>query len=245
MMDFLKLLLPIFSPTNYAEMLKKLASFAFYETWLATFFLRTIPEIDQFFHSIENYRALGQALSTIPHYDKLNLFGLALSLAVAGLFYVVQLHDRISDLFGIRKRFDRNYIILPLAVLVGAKLTTKQLNSLNRTRDSLLRLIFYPYVSSKAEHPLVDKHDIERALDAWSWFWVFIEAIPIALLSAITALWFSDKVLALSFCAVAIFSWLTSSALYLRLERFTRPEVEAIAGNATARAKILEAFGAL
>jgi hypothetical protein len=48
--DIFKLLLPVFlSPKNYDEMLKKLAAFLFYETWLMTFVLRGIPIVEQHF----------------------------------------------------------------------------------------------------------------------------------------------------------------------------------------------------
>jgi hypothetical protein len=246
MSDLLKLLLPVFlSPSNYAEMLKKLGSFVFYETWIATFILREIPEIDALFGFIEKHGAIGRVLSVIPNYEKFNLVGLAISLLIACIFYAVQMHDRISDLFGIRKRFDRNYILLPMAVFVGAQLTPAQLNSLITNRHSILRRVFYDYVSSRAATPLVDKHEIERALDAWSWYWILIEAIPVALLSALVAIMFSATLIAVSFCAAAILCWILSSLFYLRLERFTRPEIEAIIANKGARADIQEAFRAL
>jgi hypothetical protein len=60
--DILKLLLPVFlSPKNYDEMLKKLAAFLFYETWLMRFVLRGIPIVDTAFRSVESFEALGTA----------------------------------------------------------------------------------------------------------------------------------------------------------------------------------------
>jgi hypothetical protein len=43
-------------------------------------------------------------------------------------------------------------------------------------RDSLMRDVFYRFASSKSDNPVVDKHDIEHALNAWAWFWAFVEA---------------------------------------------------------------------
>src|SRR5206468_2567149 len=80
-------------------------------------------------------------------------------LLVAWIGYAVRFHDRMSDLFGIRKRFDRNYILLPLAILTRSQLSAFQLNRVDANRDSLMRRVFYRYASSRAEKPLVDKHD--------------------------------------------------------------------------------------
>ena len=91
MWDFLKLLLPVFlSPTNYSEMLKKLGSFLFYEVWLATFFLREIPNIDAAFRSVETFGHVGSALALIPGHEKINISGLAIALSVAAISYSIQ-----------------------------------------------------------------------------------------------------------------------------------------------------------
>jgi len=138
MLDILKLLLPLFlSRKNYNEMLKKLGAFLFWETWIVTFLLRGIQSIDEMFHSMENYGRVGAALSIIPNYEKLNLGGFFIALIVACVSCAIQIHDRIFDLLHIRRRFDRNYILLALAILVGPKLNPQQLISLAANRDSV------------------------------------------------------------------------------------------------------------
>jgi hypothetical protein len=53
MEEFFKLLVPLFYTTkNYGDILKKLAIFAFYETYLTTFLLRNNPKIGSFFTTI-------------------------------------------------------------------------------------------------------------------------------------------------------------------------------------------------
>jgi hypothetical protein len=50
MEEAIKIILPFLSiPTNYAQVLKKLASFAFYETYFITLLLRENPRFDTFF----------------------------------------------------------------------------------------------------------------------------------------------------------------------------------------------------
>jgi hypothetical protein len=246
MIELLKFIAPIFvTPKSYNEMRGKLAAFLFYETWFATFFLRSIPSIDKAFNTAETYGAIGTALSTIPGHDKLNIGGLAVALVVALLTFAIRFHDRISDLFGIRRRFDRNYILLPLAIFVGAKLTPTQLTTMMANRHSIMRTVFYGYVSSRADNPLVDKHDIEQVLDAWSWYWILIEAIPLTLTAAAIAAIFKDHSLLAWFGVASIVCWLSASLYYLRLERFTRPEIEAIAADYTASLAVKAVFDAL
>jgi hypothetical protein len=128
---------------------------------------------------------------------------------------------------------------------VGVELTPKQLNTLVSNRDILMRTVFYPYVSSRADTPLVDKHDIERALDAWSWYWLLVEAIPLSLLGALVAACFASYSLLIAFGIVFTTLWLLAWLYYLRLERFSQPEIEAIAANSAAKAAVKKAFRAL
>lgn len=246
MADILKLLLPVFlESANYTEMLKKLGSFLFYEIWIATFFLREIPLINSSFSSMENSQALQSVISLIPGHDKLNLAGLLIALIIAGVSYAIQLHDRISDLFGIRHRFDVKHILLPLASKVGKRVTPKLTQAISDGRDPLMRSVFYRYASSRDDKPIVDKHDIERALDGWSWYWILVEAMPVAIATALIAeslgdrgeaLWFSGVFVCLLFAA-----WLFS----FRLRRLTLPQIDAIVANKRAKAAIKKQFDAL
>jgi hypothetical protein len=178
MVNLFTFFLPMFAtPTNYALVLQKLAGFAFWETYVITVFLRDIPQIGTAFRSAESYGNLGIIIGAFPHSDALNISGLAIALAVALLTRAMRLHDRISDVLGIRKRFDRTHILLPLARLVGQNLTSPQRHALVTIQEDLMRDLFYRYASSRADTPLVDKHEIENALDSWSWFWVWVEAV--------------------------------------------------------------------
>lgn len=246
MKDLLVLLLPVFlTPTNYSEMLRKLASFAFWEAWLITFLLRDIPTVDALFMRIEGYGHLGIFLSVIPNHSSLNLFGLAIALAVAGLSYATQLHNKLSDILGIRSRFDREYILAPLAQLVGVSLTQDQIDGLKSDRHSLMRKVYYKYTSSRSDHPLVDKHDIEHALGAWSWFWVFVEGAFFfgiaAFLSAILNACSSAFWIAL----IAVVYLVLASISYPRLRHYARVQIEAIAADQKAPTEVRDVFNAI
>lgn len=245
-MDIFKFLVPVLlAPTNYNEVLKKLAAFLFYDTLIATFLLRGIPQVNGFFENVEHYKKIGEVLSVIPNYSKLNLLGVIISLLIAGLGYMFQLHDKISDLFGIRSRFDRHSILLPLAVLTGTKLSPIQLNTLRSSRDTIMRQVFYRYTSSKADKPLVDKHDIEQALGAWSWYWVLVEGIVIFLATALTAFFFSAPQLGLYLVFFVMICWLLADVQFKRLESYARPQIEAIAANAEAAKDVKDYLSAI
>jgi hypothetical protein len=124
MKEVIDLVLPFFSTTkNYDDILKKCASFAFYETYLITLLLRANPRFDAFFTGIESWGPIGRVIHIIPHYDVLNLSGIVIAFAVAILTHTFQFHDRISDVLGIRRRFDRKSILTPLAQRVGSPIT--------------------------------------------------------------------------------------------------------------------------
>jgi hypothetical protein len=246
MEEVIKLVIPIFStPRNYAEILKKLASFAFYETYLITLLLRANPRFDGFFTSIESWGPIGKVIGTIPHHDALNLSGVVIALVVAVLTHTFQFHDRISDILGIRRRFDIKNILIPLAQRVDSVVTLDKEAKIAQCRDELMHAVFYKYASSRADNPLVDRHDIEHALNAWSWFWVFVEAVFYFGMGAIVALWLGSRKLALIFTIVWIAFLLLAFTQRTRLNGYARPQIETIAGDPTASYAVKRKFDAL
>jgi hypothetical protein len=104
MEDTINLFLPfLVVPENYADVLKKLASFGFYETYAITFMLRSDSAVDKFFSSLESSGPIGKAVGAIPGHESLNVSGIAIALLIAALAFVFHLHDRISDVTGIRR----------------------------------------------------------------------------------------------------------------------------------------------
>lgn len=246
MTDLLKFLLPVFLfPTDYSEMMKKLASLLFWETYIVTFFLRELPEIDQTLSALETYGKIGEALSSFENYGSFNFAGIAISIIVAGLAYIFHLHDRVSDLFKIRHRFDLACILRPLAELTGATLSETQLDKLSANRHPMMRKVFYKYTSSKANYPLVDKHDIHHALNAWSWYWMFIEAAVLLLAAAILCLSLGAKHFAFGFGLLLVGDLVLGRIQYSRLHLYARPQIDSIAADGRAAAAVKREFDAL
>jgi hypothetical protein len=243
--DFLAIFKISLTPTTYKELLKKLALFLFLETLVSMFFLRDIGAVDKALTALESYGRLGAAVTSIPYFDKINIAGIVISAVVAFGSYAAQLHDRISDLFRIRRRFDRNYILLPLAALVGAKLTQTQIERLDIHRDAIMRDAFYKFASSRADTTVVDKHDIEHAVGAWSWYWVLIEGSALFIACAAVSVHCGNYLYGCGFLLMFCLYLFSAMLFYARLERYTHPQIEAIASNTEASQQVLGAFSAL
>ena len=96
------------------------------------------------------------------------------ALAVGMLTRVFRLHARVSDWLGIRETFDIEVIMREFAMELDLDVTSLTYAQLAENRHSIMRSTFYAFVSGS--HPAVDEQLIRQALDAWSWFWVGIEA---------------------------------------------------------------------
>jgi hypothetical protein len=246
MTELVKLILPFFTITaNYGEVLKRLAAFAFYETYVITLILRANPQVDAFFNGIESWGSVGRVLSTLPDYKAVNVSGLVVGLFVAVLTFVFQLHDKISDVLGLRRRFDCKEILIPLAQRVGSNIDEAKKENIIQQRDELMHAVFYKYASSRAESPLVDKHDIEHALNAWSWFWVLVEAVLYFSAGAIIALCTGSPKIALAFGMVSVIVFVLGVLQHIRLGKYARPQIKTIAADPTASYDIKRRFDAL
>jgi hypothetical protein len=93
----------------------------------------------------------------------------------------IKLHDLISDICGIRQRFDVHNILMPVARAIGAQVTTSQLKN---NRRQLMAEVFYKYISKDTGTSVIDRHYTTMAFDQWSWYWILLE---MSIVSAITA----------------------------------------------------------
>jgi len=241
----LNFLTSLYSPKNYTQVRRKLAFFLFFELWLATFFLRGLPPIEALFSAVEQAGPMEAIASLLPAVAKLNLTGLILAIFVTTICYAITLHDRISDLLEIRKKFDYQHILLPLAKLVNVRLSAAQKIRIQENQDSLMRQVFYKFASSRAKNPIVDKHDIERALEAWSWFWIMVEAIPFAVVFGIVACVAKGTTLTITFLAIAFALFAAAWFSTRRFPRFARPQIEAIAHTPVSFRAVRKVFSAI
>ncbi|MBS0233458.1 MAG: hypothetical protein JSR99_08220 [Proteobacteria bacterium] len=244
--QFLNLIVPFFStPKTYSEMLAKLAGAAFYVTYGITFFLREIPALGALFRKIDQVTPGSAIISRVPQAQAFNRAGALIAISAALLSQVLHLHDRVSDILGIRRRFDRNRILIPLARLVGANLSPDQKAKIAIERHRLMRSVFYRYASSRIDDPVVDKHDIEHALGAWSWFWTFVEGGTLTAIGTIIALLYSSHSTAI-YLASATLTFIAMAVLISqRLAHYAQNEIETIAATQGAREAVRAVFDAL
>ena len=163
---------PFLAPKNYSQMLLKIATCTFLWTLLVTCLIAYVSPAAKRFLGHFSVTVSVAGIESIP----IGYF--AVAVIVALLFRVLKVHDRVSDVFGIRKRFDIQEILIPLAGGVGKPVTLDIKEHFDKRRDELMRRIYYKYASST--QPQIDPHIIIMALDRWSWFWILIESIVVS-----------------------------------------------------------------
>jgi hypothetical protein len=128
---------------------------------------------------------------------------------------------------------------------VGSDVDDDKRIKISQQRKELMRAIFYKYASSTAEHPVVDRHDIEHALGAWRCFWVFVEAIIYFSIAAVISWTLGSWSLEYGFLIVVAVATILAALQRARLPSYARPQIQAIAADATAAYAVKRRFDAL
>jgi hypothetical protein len=237
---------------NYEEMLSRLYKAAFFETLLLTIALRTVPPIDQAFTHLEAIAPIGLRITEflskyVPDLTPTNfhLAGLIIAVATAFLFRLFHLHNRISDIFGIRKKFDVDHILVPLAIGTGARHDPQRVCIFGNKQKELMGAVFYRYASSRSQNTLVDKHDIEQALDNWSWFWVMVEGIPLWLVGMMISANYKALSLIVLFFVLTLLYLILSAYFYNNAKKRIRSQLQAILRDGNAVTEIKSALDAV
>jgi hypothetical protein len=105
------------------------------------------------------------------------------ALAVGMLTRIYHFHARISDWLGLREHFDVEVIIAEFADQLAIDLTQVPYEKRRNYRPTIMRAAFYRYVSGPQTQ--IDPQLIQQALDAWSWFWIGIEATLVFMLTGL------------------------------------------------------------
>jgi hypothetical protein len=171
---------PLTPVTDYQSMLNRIFWFTSAAALVAVWLLRVnVPTIDLLLKKIDFSVAFASdKILPMPA-------GYLLPALAVGMFTrIYRLHARISDWLGIRESFDVDVIIAEFADQLAFDLTLIPEERLTECRHGLMRRIFYPYVSGP-QTP-IDPQLIQQALDAWSWFWIGIEATLVFLLTGLT-----------------------------------------------------------
>lgn len=225
-------------PKNYSEMLKRIFWVTLIVGLICTITLGyKSPEIKKAF-------TLLPIEVNIGGFEKLPLIYAVIPLFIAILTRWITLHDRISDIFHIRERFDINHILLKLAEGVAFKVNKNIKKKLNINRHNLMRHTFYKYTEN-VDKAVINSQLVANALDSWGWFWCFLEPLAILFLSALIAWYFISIQYALWYFFFLILFIILAFATYPICKKAAKDEVADILNNANRRKKIREIFNAL
>lgn len=168
---------PLTPVTDYQSMLNRIFWFTTATALAAVWLLRVnLPRLDALVEQIDFRLAFGDdRILPIPGGYLLP------ALAVGLTTRIYRLHARISDLLNLRACFDVDVIIAEFARQLGVDLTHVSQEELFARRGEIMRGAFYPFVSGPS--PQIDQGLVLQALDAWSWFWVGLEATLVFLLT--------------------------------------------------------------
>ncbi|MET3237469.1 hypothetical protein [Bradyrhizobium diazoefficiens] len=166
----------------------------FWLTLACSFLVRYDPWINGLFLRVEHLPGVKEFATAIKA-PEVNVGGFALALLVLIFSRVTRFHDRISDIFKIRARFDRANILLPLAVMSGAQMSARQVANLKRDRHPLVRATFYKYARPAEANIRSSTSTTSKAHWRLGTYWVALEWLFIltgfAVLSAFArAAWF-------------------------------------------------------
>jgi hypothetical protein len=168
---------PLTPITDYQSMLNRIFWFTTLWALVGVWILRLyLPTLDRLLQQIDFTVAFGN--------DKvLPVPGgfLFPALTVGILTRIFHFHARIADALGIRECFDLDIIIAELAARSSVDLTFVPQSALQQHRHAIMRRAFYPFVTG--ERPAIDQQLVFQALDAWSWFWIGVEATLVFILT--------------------------------------------------------------
>src|SRR5687768_6516384 len=120
---------PFAAVEDYPGMLNKIAWYnLFAGVWCTSMLYNHIPDI----HS-----ALSSKLTVDILGNQLSLLVVLIPFGLAVFCRIIKLHDRISDAFGIRKRYDIQHILIPMLDKVGIPVD-QRLNGISKKKRNSL-----------------------------------------------------------------------------------------------------------
>jgi hypothetical protein len=233
---------PLAPVTDYQSMLNRIFWFTTAAALAAVWLLRMyVPAADALLAKVDAAWTIdSKNLSTTAGY-------LLPALAVGIGFRVFRVHAKVSDWLGIRECFDLDVILADMAEQLNIDLAQFDRTLLRRARHGLMRKAFYPFVSG-SQAP-IDQQLILQALDAWSWFWVGVEATLVFALAAFGLIAFNVHAVGFQILGgVIAFTVIGLPAIRNQCRRFAIAQVRAIledpARAAIAYHAFAEAYGA-
>jgi hypothetical protein len=231
---------PLAAVTDYQSMLTRIFWFTSASALVAVWMLRLhLPELDGLLKEIDFTVEFGgnKVLPMPGGY----LFP---ALIVGILTRIYRVHARISDWLGIRESFDISVILGEFASQLAIDLSMVGDEQFVKRRHSLMRKAFYPFASGP--QPQIDPQLIQQALDAWSWFWIGVEAALVFLLAGLGLI--SGGVYDVGFqtiCVTLVVAAIGLPAMRGQCRRYAIAQVRAIVEDPTRASAVRAAFAEL
>jgi hypothetical protein len=163
------------------------------------------------------------------------------ALAVGLVTRVFRLHARTSDCLGIRERFDIDVIMREFAERLGYDSSLFSEDRLIEGRTQFMRTAFYAFVSGP--QPQIDPQLVHQALDAWSWFWIGVEATLLFVLTGLGLVMASEyRVGVETIGAALVLSAIGLPLMRAQCQRYAVAQVRAILRDSVRESAVREAF---
>jgi len=193
---------PFDRPTSYGEMLNKIGIFTFLSalglTLVVAYF---VPAV---------HRSLNSEPTTVEILTlKIPLLFVVAPAIIALLARIFRLHDKMSDLFGLRARFDLYRILIPLCGSLQISVDKDFRDKLSSRRETAMERTYYAYASF--EDPKISKALVLSAIDLWTWYWILVESCVLLGIGGVVLLGFGayrggSLVLIVLLLAILLFS---------------------------------------
>ncbi len=207
-------------PKNYPEMLKKIAYTMFFAVIIGMVILTNyLQSFSEFIKSI----SFGMQIEA--YNIKIYIADLYIPLFFAILENVFEFHDKVSDLFKIRYKFDKFVIIKNFLDQLNMPNKIKNVNKNNR--KAIMDEIFYKYAGY--DKPSIDIHLIYMALHSWSWYWIIIDTMIVAVITGILMLLINFSAIGLfTFVAILFVLFILSCSVKSQCKKYALREVNTI-----------------
>jgi hypothetical protein len=193
---------PFDRPTSYGAMLNKIGMFTFLSALgLTVVVVYFVPSLAAFLHS----EPTTVEILTM----KIPLLFVVPPAIIALLARIGRLHDKMSDLFGVRARFDLYRILVPLCGSLQISVDKDFRDKLSSRRRAAMERTYYAYASF--EDPKISKALVLSAIDQWTWYWVLLESCVLLVAAGAVLLAFrsyggASLILIALFLAILLFS---------------------------------------
>lgn len=161
---------------------------------------------------------------------------------VSIVFRIIKLHDCISDLLGIREVYDIQNILIPAYRRVLPDRSPPGETVFAEKRRDLMKRVFYYYAPGPPGRNVISDHLVAMAWESLCWLWLITEAIVIAFIFGLVAIYFH------SFGGICFFFGAMGLLVILyfvakqQCRKQTKAEVEAILETESRRSEIRTAF---